>query len=146
MYDDVKNFAKSAGNNPVLMLALIREESYFNENANSRVGAKGLMQIMPDTAREIIRMNSLNLNDFYTKDNNLLLGNIYYNFLLNYLNDNNILAVAAYNGGIGSISRWKTGVTYADIDEFVEKIPYPETRNYVKKVFRTYWNYARIYL
>lgn len=149
LYNDIKTFAQDAGNNPVLMLALIREESYFNENAHSYVGAKGLMQLMPDTAREINKIKSLGINNYdelYTKENNLMLGNMYYNFLLNNLNHNNILAIAAYNGGIGSISRWKTGVTYADIDEFVEKIPYPETRNYVKKVFRTYWNYARIYL
>ena len=146
LYDDIKNVANNSGNNPVLMLSLIREESYFNENARSYVGASGLMQLMPETAKEINRMNGLNLGDFQSKNNNLLLGNLYYNFLLRNLNENNILAIAAYNGGIGSISRWKTGGTYADIDEFVDNIPYSETRNYVKKVFRTYWNYARIYL
>ncbi|MBO7672411.1 transglycosylase SLT domain-containing protein [bacterium] len=149
MYEDIKTYADKAGNNPVLMTALVREESYFNENAHSYVGAKGLMQLMPATAKEINRIKSVGISDFnemFTKENNLLLGNLYYNFILTNLNDNNILAVAAYNGGIGSISKWKKGMAYSDIDEFVEKIPYSETRNYVKKVFRTYWNYARIYL
>ena len=149
MYEDIKTYAEKAGNNPVLMTALVREESYFNENAHSYVGAKGLMQLMPNTAKEINRIKGLGITDYnemFTKENNLLLGNAYYNFLLTNLNQNNILAIAAYNGGIGSISKWKNGMAYSDIDEFVEKIPYSETRNYVKKVFRTYWNYARIYL
>lgn len=149
MYETMKNYAQEADTNPVLMLALTREESYFNENANSYVGAVGLMQIMPSTAKEINRIKNLGMKSLDELKNpyvNLRLGNHYYKFVLNGLNNNNILTVAAYNGGIGSISRWKKGLEYRDIDEFIEKIPYTETRVYVKKVFRTYWNYARLYL
>lgn len=149
LYEDMKTYAKMAGNNAVLMLALTREESYFNPNAQSYVGAVGLMQLMPETAKEINRIRSLgmqSLDELKDSDTNMKLGNFYYNFLLNNLGQNNILSVASYNGGIGSINRWKEGLEYRDIDEFVEKIPYPETQNYVKKVFRTYWNYARIYM
>ena len=56
-----------------------------------------------------------------------------------------VSAIAAYNGGIGSVTRWKSTLKYDDTDEFVEQIPYPETRNYVKKVLRTYWMYGNIY-
>ena len=56
-----------------------------------------------------------------------------------------ISSIAAYNGGIGSVNSWKQNIYYNDTDEFVEQIPYPETKNYVKKVFRSYWNYVRIY-
>jgi len=149
LYDEMQKYAKMAGNNPVLMMALTREESYFNENAKSYVGAVGLMQIMPETANEINRIKNLgmsSLSELQEADTNLKLGNYYYNMLLKSLGENNILAVAAYNGGIGSTSRWKKGLDYRDIDEFVEKIPYGETRTYVRKVFRTYWNYARLYL
>lgn len=149
MYDEMKEFAHSAGNNPVLMLSLTREESYFNPNAHSYVGASGLMQLMPATAKEINRIRGLGmetLDELKNSGTNLKLGNHYYNYLLKNLGENNILAVGAYNGGIGSISRWKQGLEYRDIDEFIEKIPYPETRTYIKKVFRTYWNYARLYL
>lgn len=149
MYDEMKEFAHAAGNNPVLMLSLTREESYFNHNAHSYVGATGLMQLMPETAKEINRIRGLgmeSLAELQDADTNLKLGNHYYNHLLRNLGENNILAVGAYNGGIGSISRWKSGLEYRDIDEFVEKIPYPETKTYIKKVFRTYWNYARLYL
>ena len=62
------------------------------------------------------------------------------------LNNLDISAIAAYNGGIGSIGNWQKNLNYADTDEFVEQIPYPETKNYVKKVFRSYWNYLRIYV
>ena len=149
MFNDIKKYADIAGNNTVLMLALTREESYFNQNAHSYVGATGLMQIMPATAKEISKIKNLpqySIDELKTSDVNLKLGNYYYNFLLKNLGNNNILSVAAYNGGIGSINRWKKGLEYQNIDEFIEKIPYPETKNYVKKVFRTYWNYTRIYL
>ena len=149
MYEQMQEASQDADTNPVLMLALTREESYFNENANSYVGATGLMQLMPATAKEINRIKNLGLSsleELKNPETNLKLGNHYYKFVLNGLNQNNILAVAAYNGGIGSISRWKKGLEYKDIDEFIEKIPYTETRVYVKKVFRTYWNYARLYL
>lgn len=149
LYEDMKPHAINAGNNTVLMLSLTREESYFNPNAQSYVGAVGLMQLMPATAKEINRIKNAgleSLEELKQSDTNMRLGNYYYSFLLNNLGKNNILAIASYNGGIGSINRWKAGLDYRDIDEFVERIPYPETRNYVKKVFRTYWNYARIYL
>lgn len=149
LYENMKTHAKNAGNNAVLMLSLTREESYFNPNAQSYVGAVGLMQLMPSTAKEINRIKNVgleNIEELKDPETNMKLGNYYYNFLLNNLGSNNILAIASYNGGIGSINRWKKGLDYRDIDEFIEKIPYTETRNYVKKVFRTYWNYTRIYL
>ena len=86
------------------------------------------------------------LDDLYKPEFNIKLGNTYYSQLRNALNGLDISAVAAYNGGIGSVERWKKNVLYNDTDEFVEQIPYAETKNYVKKVFRSYWNYLRIYI
>ena len=54
-------------------------------------------------------------------------------------------AIMAYNGGIGAVKNWKNTLSYSDIDEFVEKIPYPETQEYLKKVLKAYWNYSQIY-
>ena len=147
-YDDIKNYANEAGNNPPLMLALTREESYFDPLAQSVVGASGLMQLMPSTAREINSKYKLGMNISYALFNpasNIKLGNYYYNFLKQNLEGHDISSVAAYNGGIGSLQRWKTSLHYNDTDEFVEQLPYQETQNYVKKVFRSYWNYIRIY-
>lgn len=147
-YDEIRRFAGETGNNPPLMLGLIREESYFDPIAQSVVGASGLMQIMPATANEINSKYSLGMNvskDIFNPNSNIKIGNYYYEFLRNNLEGYDISSIAAYNGGIGSIQKWKTSLHYNDTDEFVEQIPYPETKNYVKKVFRSYWNYVRIY-
>ena len=147
-YDDIKKYAGQTGNNAPLMLSLAREESYFDPLAQSEVGASGLMQIMPSTAREVNAKMGLGMNiseALFNPYMNIKLGNYYYLFLKRNLEGYDISSVAAYNGGIGSIQRWKSSLHYNDTDEFVEQIPYPETKNYVKKVFRTYWNYIRIY-
>ncbi|MBR1460546.1 transglycosylase SLT domain-containing protein, partial [bacterium] len=83
--------------------------------------------------------------DLLNPELNIKLGNIYYGNLRNQLNNNDILAVAAYNGGIGSVQNWQKNLSYTDVDDFIEQIPYDETRNYIKKVFKSYWNYTRIY-
>ena len=144
-YDEIKKYAGMYGNNAPLMLALIREESYFNTNARSSVGAMGLMQLMTSTAEETARFVGLSSYDLSKPEQNILLGNAYYSAIKSQLNGLNISSVAAYNGGVGVINAWKQSINFNDTDNFVEKIPYPETKNYVKKVFRTYWNYIRIY-
>ena len=147
-YDDIKHFAEETGNNSPLMLALAREESYFDPLAQSIIGASGLMQLMPATANEINTKFKLGMNisnALFNPHDNIKLGNYYYEFLRQNLEGYDVSSVAAYNGGIGSIQRWKTSLHYNDTDEFVEQIPYPETKNYVKKVFASYWNYIRIY-
>lgn len=147
-YDDIRKFANETGNNAPLMLGLIREESYFDPFAQSFVGASGLMQLMPSTASEINSQFSLGMNvsnALFNPYSNIKLGNYYYEFLRRNLEGYDISSVAAYNGGIGSLKKWKSSLRYSDTDEFIEQIPYPETKNYVKKVFRSYWNYVRIY-
>ncbi len=140
--------ANNFGNNTTLMLALMREESYFNPKAQSSVGAKGLMQLMPQTAKGITLggYSLKNDDDLFNPEINVRLGNAYYSQIKNILNNMDVSAIAAYNGGFGSVAMWKKNINYADTDEFVEQIPYPETKNYVKKVFRTYWNYLRLYV
>lgn len=145
-YDDIKKYSGETGNNLPLMLGLIREESYFDPLAQSAAGASGLMQLMPSTANEINSKYSLGMSrDLFNPSKNIKLGNYYYEFLRNNLEGYDISSIAAYNGGIGALKTWKKSLRYNDTDEFVEQIPYPETKNYVKKVFRSYWNYVRIY-
>lgn len=146
-YEDIQKY--SGQNDSTLMLALIREESYFNPQAQSAVGARGLMQLMPATAKEISAHNGYGMtspDDLYKPELNIKIGNAYYSQLRGMLSNRDILAVAAYNGGIGSIVRWQKDLNYNDANDFIEQIPYLETRNYVKKVFRSYWNYLRIYV
>lgn len=144
-YETVKANADRFANNPPLIQAIVREESYFNPKASSAVGAIGLMQLMPATANEIAAKQGISKFDLKNAEQNIMLGNAYYAFLKSSLGGMDISAIAAYNGGIGSVNSWKKNIYYNDTDEFVEQIPYPETKNYVKKVFRSYWNYVRIY-
>lgn len=147
-YDVIQQNAKYWNNDPTLILSIIREESYFNPQAKSAMGASGLMQLMPATAREagsVIGISIPNENLLFDSDINIKLGNIYYSRLKSSLWNKDILAVLAYNGGLGSVSKWRENLKYVDVDDFVEQIPYPETQNYFKKVYRSYWNYLRIY-
>jgi len=147
-YDEIEKFSHKTGNNAPLILGLIKEESYFDPLAQSSTGASGLMQIMPLTADEINSKFSLGLNlpsDLFNPYENIRLGSYYYQFLRQNLEGFDVSSIAAYNGGIGALKDWKNQISYDDTDEFVEQIPYPETKNYVKKVFRSYWNYVRLY-
>lgn len=147
-YDEISQYAHSWNNDPSIILSIIREESYFNPNARSAAGAYGLMQLMPASAQEagnIIGQSIPNNKFLFDPDINIRLGNIYYAKLKKTLWGQDLLAVLAYNGGLGSVSRWQDSLKYVDADDFVEQIPYPETQNYLKKVYKSYWNYLRIY-
>lgn len=147
-YREIERYALPFDNSPILILSIIREESYFNANIKSFVGASGLMQLMPSTAKEVAQRNGINLfneNQLFDPETNIRLGSAYFAQLKKALLNRDSLAVLAYNGGIGSVLGWKEKINYTDIDDFVEQIPYPETQNYLKKVYRSYWNYVRIY-
>ncbi len=146
-YKQAQKAAQEYRNNDALMMAIIREESFFNSEAQSGVGAIGLMQLMPSTAHDIGQKHGIDFNTSYlfNPELNIKLGNLYYSTIRGMLENKDVSAIAAYNGGIGSVTRWKTTLKYSDTDEFVEQIPYDETKNYVKKVFKSYWNYTRIY-
>ena len=131
-------------NNPIIIESIIKEESHFNPYARSSVGAEGLMQLMPATYSETLKNNKI--PEGMSKINqNIAAGSLYYAGLKKSLLNRDLYAISAYNGGIGSVQGWFTKLLYNDTDEFVEQIPYPETKNYVKKVLRTYWTYGNIY-
>ena len=142
-YYDIVDRVKG-NNNPIILESIIKEESHFNAFAKSSVGATGLMQLMPTTYNEVVQKHNLptNLN---LETANITAGSCYYSGLKKVLGGKDLYAIAAYNGGMGSVTSWFTKLIYNDTDEFVEQIPYPETRNYVKKVLRTYWVYGNVY-
>ena len=131
-------------NNPIILQSILKEESHFNPNAKSYVGALGLMQLMPATYSEVVKNNAIPTH-FDNATSNIAAGSLYYSGLKKSLLNRDLYAITAYNGGIGSVTSWFTKLNYNDTDEFVEQIPYPETKNYVKKVLRTYWMYGKIY-
>lgn len=133
---------------PYLIISLIREESYFNEHARSKSNAIGLMQIMPATANYMaskLAFDAQSLAAIESPRTNMYIGCNYLKYLRERFNDNDLMVIAAYNGGEGSVSKWIKLYGTNDLDEFIEKIPYDETKNYVKKVFRTYHMYQKVY-
>jgi soluble lytic murein transglycosylase len=131
--------------NPMLVTALIRQESRFEPKIKSVVGATGLMQIMPETASEVA--SSLNVKTYSLEniDDNIKLGTSYLDRTHKEYQGNSMLAVASYNAGPGAVSDWVSKSKTQDTDEFIENIPYSETKGYVKSVFANYWNYMRLY-
>jgi len=127
---------------------LIKEESSYNPLAVSSAGAVGLMQIMPTTGEFIADKISLNnynisfLNDYRI---NIKLGSWYLAYTLSQFDGSIVRALAAYNGGPGNVSKWEKKFGDLEDDEFIESIPFWETKEYVKKVLRSYWEYKRIY-
>jgi len=125
---------------PSYIYAITRQESSFDEYANSPAGAKGYMQLMPRTAKETAR--KIGLTDYKgTKqlsegEINLQLGSAYLNMLLKRYQGNRILATAAYNAGPNRVDRWLVNAqkNSLSMDSWVESIPYNETRRYVKNV------------
>ncbi len=145
-YNEVKEF--TLNNNPVLLLSIIKEESHFDPKAVSGVGAKGLMQLMPTTANEVKNSYGLTFTDqnyLFNPRNNIQLGSMYFSQLKKWNDNNEFYAVLSYNGGSGMVRTWRNTLTYQDRDDFLEQVPYSETQTYLKKVYKAYWNYARIY-
>jgi soluble lytic murein transglycosylase-like protein/tetratricopeptide (TPR) repeat protein len=132
---------------PLLVQALIREESRYNAEAVSSSNALGLMQLLPGTAYGVAKRLGIKLNgvqDVHDPNTNITLGTDYLGYVHRRFNGNSLFAVASYNGGPNAVARWAKTMP-ADTDVFVENIPYKETRDYVRKVFGSYWNYRTIY-
>ena len=130
-----------------LIHAFVRQESNFNTRAKSRVGARGLMQIMPNTASFVGADRSLKWSgraNLYDPVINLRLGDKYLNHLLNLdpIDGNLIKLVAAYNGGPGNLRKWLRALGRQDDPlVFLETIPSRETRNFTEKVLTNLWIY-----
>jgi soluble lytic murein transglycosylase len=133
---------------PFLIAGLIREESVYDPRALSPVGAIGLMQLMPETGRRVARqvgLSGFEVEQLYTPDVNLTLGVRYLADLLDRFAGNEAYAVAAYNAGPEAVTRWIETGPPRSIEEFIEEIPFSETRGYVKRVLRSAWLYRGLY-
>lgn len=131
--------------NPLLVASLIRQESRFEQAIVSSAGAKGLMQVMPDTGSWIAAKLGVRNYQLTNPADNLRFGIWYLDHTHRTYDDNSMLAVASYNAGPGNVAKWVKQWGSGDPDEFVERIPFSETRGYVKSVFGNYWNYFRLY-
>jgi len=145
-WDIVKEAAGKESVDAYLVEALIREESRFDPGAVSGAGAVGLMQLMPSTAHRMKKDLKIELNDdseIYDIEKNIFIGTYYLSLLIKEFNELS-LAVAAYNAGESALRGWLATSKHRDLEEFIEDIPYKETRKYVKKVLRSYWQYRAI--
>jgi len=136
---EVSEAANEAGLDPYLVAAVVREESSYHPGAVSRSGARGLMQLMPATARPL--GGNGDLDDPVL---NLTLGARFLAGLLREFGDPR-LALAAYNAGPTRLRRWWRARRSDDVESFVERIPFDETRRYVKRVILSWDEYRRIY-
>ncbi len=130
------------------MLGLMRQESAFQPTIGSRVGAQGLMQIMPATGRYIAGMTGRNYKgqaDLHNPAMNMAMAQDYLNYLSKRLDNNLLMVAAAYNGGIGNVQRWRARGVTPDSDPllWLESIPFDETRDYVEKIMLNYWLYQQ---
>ncbi|GAB4362753.1 MAG: hypothetical protein Kow00128_02820 [Deltaproteobacteria bacterium] len=137
-----------AGVDPLVLHAIIRQESLFQPNALSPAGAVGLMQLMPSTARRVapaagIR-GRLTRHDLLRPERNIALGAAYLSMLLRRYGGDYLRAVAAYNAGESAVERWWERAE-GDPALFLERVTYRETRGYLRKVFFNLLQYYRIY-
>jgi len=132
---------------PLLVLAMIREESRFNTWDESVAGARGLMQIIFSTGEWIAQ--KINLEEFndemlFDPKINIDLGCWYINYLKERFSNDSILMISGYNAGPGTTSKWLEQYDRTDLDNFVENVPYSETREHIKKVIKSYQMYKRL--
>ncbi len=135
------------GVDPYLIAAIIREESQYDLKAVSRVGAIGLMQVMPATANNVaqrVGLPAVVREDLFDQETNIRIGVRYVEQLLEQFSGNMVYTIAAYNAGPIVVGDWVAQHRTQGQDEFVELIPYQETRQYVKRVVRSYKEYVRL--
>lgn len=145
---DVSSFSKALDLDPHFILAIMRAESHFNPDARSPVGARGLMQLMPATAIRIGRIigdTRLVVSGLAVPRLSIGYGAFYLKKLLRYYGGNYGLAAAAYNAGPIAVNSWLESCSNCTFFEFVEFIPYLETRQYVKKILKNLVSYRSIY-
>ena len=136
--EPLERLSAQRGLNPYLVAALIRQESTFNPRVRSRAGARGLMQIMPSTGRNLARQErrKYKLADLYNPEINILYGTHYLKEVLERFNGRVDYALASYNAGPHRVKGWTWMDMTIDPEVFIEDIPFDETRGYVKLVLR----------
>jgi soluble lytic murein transglycosylase len=147
-WNDLKRFSVANGLDPYLVASLIRQESEFNPAAVSRANAVGLMQLLPRTGKLVAHQEKLtryNPSQLYTPTVNLQLGTRYFRGMVDQFGGSFAYALAAYNAGSDRVDEWLGQGKYRDEQEFVESIPFTETREYVQAILRNAAVYRQLY-
>lgn len=144
----VEKYAREFNVDPLLVFSMIKAESNFDKNAQSSSGAKGLMQLMEATAIEIanrIDEPLVEQENLLEPEKNIMIGTKYYAELLKNYDGNMLLALTAYNAGMGNVNEWIKNGTIKKDGSDIENIPYKETNMYVRKIINNYKMYEKIY-
>ncbi len=147
-WTDLKKFSVANGLDPYLVASLIRQESEFNPLAVSRANAVGLMQLLPRTGKNVAKQESLkryNATQLFNPTVNLQLGTHYFRGMVDKFGGSFEHALAAYNAGSDRVEEWMGQGPYRDSPEFVESIPFTETREYVQAIMRNASVYRQLY-
>ena len=146
-WPDLKRYSAQNALDPYLVASLIRQESEFNPGAVSRANAVGLMQLLPSTGKKVARQEKLrhfNPTQLLSPGTNLELGTRYFRGLVDKFGSFEY-ALAAYNAGDDRVNDWLSQGKYRDPQEFVESIPFTETREYVQAILRNASVYRQLY-
>ena len=145
---DLRKYSAVNGLDPYLVASLIRQESEFNAGAISHANAVGLMQLLPKTGKSVakqVKLKGYSAPQLYTPAVNLQLGTRYFKEMVDRYNGQFEYALAAYNAGTDRVGDWLGQGKYRDPQEFVESIPFTETREYVQAIMRNASVYRQLY-
>lgn len=144
----VMRFAEQRGLDPWLVYAVMREESGFQPRIESWANARGLMQLMLPTAKDMAKLTGrgdVTANQLFDPEINIELGTMFLNRLANRYGGHPACMIAGYNGGAGNVNNWLRDRGSMPMDLWVEAIPFAQTRNYVKRVSMSWWIYHWLY-
>jgi soluble lytic murein transglycosylase len=147
-WTDLRKYSELNGLDPYLVASLIRQESEFNAGAISHANAVGLMQLLPKTGKSVakqVKLKGYSAPQLYTPAVNLELGTRYFKDMVDKYNGQFEYALAAYNAGTDRVGDWLGQGHYRDPQEFVESIPFTETREYVQAILRNASVYRQLY-
>ena len=147
-WDALQHYSDENGLDPYLVASLIRQESEFNPSAISRANAYGLMQLLPRTGKgeaKQVGLHHYSTDSLLDPATNLQLGTHYFRAMVDHFGGQVEYALAAYNAGSERVEDWRSSGNYRDIEEFVESIPFTETREYVQAIVRNAEVYKQVY-
>jgi len=147
-WDDLKKNAAANHLDPYLVASLIRQESEFNPGAISRANAMGLMQLLPTVGRGLakeMKIHHFSNDELLVAGTNLMLGTRYFKRMVDHYGGQVEYALAAYNAGEDRVDDWRKNGKFRDVEEFVESIPFTETREYVQAIMRNAALYKLLY-
>ena len=144
----VQKYSKEYNLDPLLLYAVIKVESSFDEKAISPKNARGLMQIMPTTGKwiaEKLKDEKYNEEDLFEPTKNIMMGAWYINYLTEKFNGDTSLALMAYNAGPGNVQNWLLDENISSDGKKLDNVPYDETAKYERKIMESYKMYKKIY-